>query len=37
MKPQSTMVVGHEAPVTLKCADGKTITAQFPVKGVGSK
>ena len=37
MKPKDTMVVGHDVPVTLKFADGKTITTQFPVKGVGAK
>lgn len=37
MKPQSTMAVGRAVPVTLKFANGKTITAQFPVKGVGGK
>lgn len=37
MKPQSSMQVGASVPVTLKFADGKTLTAQFPVKGPGGK
>jgi copper(I)-binding protein len=37
MKPKETMVVGHDVPVTLKFADGKTITARFPVKGLADK
>jgi periplasmic copper chaperone A len=37
MKPKDTMVIGHEVPVTLKFADGSTITKQFPVKGPGDK
>jgi copper(I)-binding protein len=35
MKPQAAMVIGHKVPVTLKFADGKTITAQFAVTGPG--
>ena len=35
MQPQNSMVVGQQVPVTLKFADGKTITADFPVKGPG--
>ncbi len=35
MKPQSSMVVGKRVPVTLKFADGKTLSAQFPVTGPG--
>ena len=35
MKPQASMVVGKGVPVTLKFADGKTLTAQFPVTGPG--
>jgi copper(I)-binding protein len=35
MKPQSSMVIGKSVPVTLKFADGKTLTAQFPVTGPG--
>jgi periplasmic copper chaperone A len=37
MKPQSTMVVGHEVPVTLKFAGGKIVTASFPVRGPGGR
>jgi periplasmic copper chaperone A len=37
MKPKDTMLVGHKVPVTLKFADGKAITAQFSVTGVGGK
>jgi copper(I)-binding protein len=37
MQPQSSMQVGASVPVTLKFADGKTLTAQFPVKGPGGK
>jgi periplasmic copper chaperone A len=37
MKPKDTMIVGHEVPVTLKFAGGQSVTAQFPVKGVGGK
>lgn len=37
MKPTDAMAVGHEVPVTLKFADGKTVTAMFPVKGPGGK
>ncbi|MEJ2373964.1 MAG: copper chaperone PCu(A)C [Pseudolabrys sp.] len=35
MKPQ--MARGDSVPVTLKFADGDTLTAQFPVKGPGGK
>jgi len=37
MSPTSTMAVGKSVPVTLKFADGKTVTAQFPVKGPAGK
>jgi periplasmic copper chaperone A len=37
MQPQNSMKVGASVPVTLKFADGKTLTAQFPVKGPGGK
>jgi copper(I)-binding protein len=37
MKPQSSMKIGASVPVTLKFADGKTLTASFPVKGPGGK
>jgi copper(I)-binding protein len=37
MQPQPSMQVGASVPVVLKFADGKTITAQFPVKGAGGK
>lgn len=33
MSPGSTMKVGAKVPVTLKFANGQTVTAQFPVKG----
>jgi len=33
MKPQ--MKIGDKAPVTLKFADGKTVTAKFAVTGPG--
>jgi periplasmic copper chaperone A len=33
MSPHRTIVVGHIVPVILKLADGKTVTAQFLVKG----
>lgn len=35
MSPQATMVVGKSVPVTLTFADGKTVTADFPVQGPG--
>ncbi len=35
MKPN--MAIGQSVPVTLKFAGGDSITAQFPVKGVGGK
>ena len=35
MKPQASMVIGKSVPVTLKFADGKTLSAQFPVTGPG--
>jgi hypothetical protein len=34
MSPSNAMKVGATVPVTLKFADGKTISARFPVKGV---
>jgi hypothetical protein len=37
MSPGSTIAVGALVPVTLKFADGTTVTAQFPVKGTGAK
>jgi periplasmic copper chaperone A len=37
MKPQAGMVLGKSVPVTLKFADGSSLTAQFPVKGPGGK
>lgn len=37
MSPKSAMTVGATVPVTLKFADGKTITAQFPVKGASAR
>lgn len=37
MKPQSAMKVGANVPVTLKFAGGKTIVAQFSVKGPAGK
>jgi periplasmic copper chaperone A len=33
MSPGTGMTVGATVPVTLKFADGQTVTAQFPVKG----
>ena len=35
MEPQNSMAIGASVPVILKFADGKTITATFPVKGPG--
>lgn len=35
MNPQSTVTVGGRVPVVLKFADGKTMSAEFPVKGPG--
>jgi copper(I)-binding protein len=37
MQPQMSMQVGASVPVVLKFADGKTLTATFPVKGPGGK
>jgi copper(I)-binding protein len=37
MHPQSSMIVGKSVPVTLKFADGQSVTAQFPVTGPGGK
>jgi periplasmic copper chaperone A len=37
MKPQAAMAIGKSVPMTLKFADGDSITAQFPVKGPGGK
>jgi len=37
MSPQRSMAIGRSVPVTLKFADGKTVTADFPVKGPGGK
>jgi periplasmic copper chaperone A len=36
-QPQSSMAIGANVPVILKFADGKTISATFPVKGPGGK
>ena len=35
MQPKDSMVVGKSVPVTLKFADGRTLSAQFPVVGAG--
>jgi copper(I)-binding protein len=35
MNPQSTVVIGATVPVILKFADGRTISADFQVKGPG--
>jgi hypothetical protein len=35
MNPQSTVTAGGAVPVTLKFANGRTISADFPVKGPG--
>jgi periplasmic copper chaperone A len=35
MQPKDSMAVGKRVPVTLKFADGQTLTAQFPVTGPG--
>lgn len=35
MNPQSTVVIGATVPVILKFADGRTISADFQVKGHG--
>ncbi len=37
MSPGSAMTVGASVPVTLKFADGQTVTAQFPVQGPGAQ
>jgi periplasmic copper chaperone A len=37
MSPGDAVTVGADVPVTLKFADGSTITAEFPVKGAGEK
>ena len=37
MKPKASMKLGANVPVVLKFADGKTVTASFPVKGPGGK
>jgi len=37
MEPRNSMAIGASVPVILKFADGKTITATFPVKGPGGK
>ncbi len=37
MNPKDNMIVGHEVPVTLTFAGGSSITAPFPVKGVGGQ
>jgi hypothetical protein len=33
MQPQAGMTIGASVPVTLKFADGSSLTTQFPVKG----
>jgi periplasmic copper chaperone A len=35
MKPQASMVVGANVPVTLTFAEGQSVTAQFRVTGTG--
>ena len=37
MQPAASMAVGGNVPVTLKFADGQTLTAEFPVKGAGGE
>lgn len=37
MQPQASMTIGHSVPLTLKFADGQSLTAAFPVKGAGGK
>ncbi|MGH6991476.1 MAG: copper chaperone PCu(A)C [Stellaceae bacterium] len=37
MKPTKAVRRGNSVPVTLKFADGGTLTASFPVHGVGGK
>ncbi len=37
MSPGDAMKVGSKVPVTLKFADGQTITAEFPVTGPNAK
>ncbi|MGH9805694.1 MAG: copper chaperone PCu(A)C [Terriglobia bacterium] len=37
MKPQSAMQVGHDVPVTLKFANGDSLTTQFLVRGASGK
>jgi hypothetical protein len=37
MSPGNAVAIGAHLPVTLKFADGTTVTAQFPVKGAGAK
>lgn len=37
MQPQAAMAVGKSVPLTLKFADGQSLTASFPVKGPGGK
>lgn len=37
MSPASTMKVDAKVPVTLKFANGQTVTAQFPVTGPNAK
>jgi periplasmic copper chaperone A len=37
MAPTKAVRPGNSVPVTLKFADGGTITADFPVRGVGGK
>jgi copper(I)-binding protein len=37
MSPTKDMVKGHNVPVTLHFADKTSLTAEFPVRGVGGK
>jgi periplasmic copper chaperone A len=37
MSPQGTMAIGHTVQVILKFAGGKSVTADFPVKGPSGK
>jgi hypothetical protein len=35
MNPQAALVIGRTVPVILRFADGKTLSADFPVRGPG--
>lgn len=37
MSPSKEMVPGHSVPVTLRFADGNSVTANFPVRGATGK